>query len=314
MVRLILCVLLAQGVLFAQFDVFLKGAPKQVNSKASKQLSDFLTSVDNAYKSRAKNVKMNFGANKQGKKAIKEIWNNRVFRAKDLEVFGTLIQYQKGWQLRGLQVNVLTSSDVKSMEELVIDFTPKGVLKDVRFAIDKHKYQNVMQGALDVQDFRRRQMILDFVENYRTAYDRKDLGYIQKVFNNNALIIVGKVLKEKPKTDATFLGLENNKVQLVTYSKKEYMKQLGSVFKRNAYIKVGFDSLEVLRHPKFKDWYGVSLQQSWSSSSYSDEGYLFLMIDFRNEENPEIWVRSWQPEKETQEDEIISMGDFEIIE
>ena len=39
------------------------------------------------------------------------------------------------------------------------------------------------------------------------------------------------------------------------------------------------------------------MMQSWNTKRYSDEGYLFLMIDFSNEDNPLIHVRTWQPNK-----------------
>ena len=36
------------------------------------------------------------------------------------------------------------------------------------------------------------------------------------------------------------------------------------------------------------------MQQNYFSSTYKDEGYLFLLIDFRGEQ-PLIHVRNWQP-------------------
>jgi hypothetical protein len=37
------------------------------------------------------------------------------------------------------------------------------------------------------------------------------------------------------------------------------------------------------------------------------------MIDFENESQPIIHVRSWQPYKDTERKEVIELGDFEII-
>jgi hypothetical protein len=36
------------------------------------------------------------------------------------------------------------------------------------------------------------------------------------------------------------------------------------------------------------------MRQSYASTTYADEGYLFLLIDFR-ETDPLIYVRAWQP-------------------
>ena len=68
-----------------------------------------------------------------------------------------------------------------------------------------------------------------------------------------------------------------------------------------------------MRHHKIPEIYGVKLKQKWQSDSYSDTGYLFLMIDFINPDKPLIHVRTWQPEK-FPDGSVISLGDFEIIE
>ena len=63
--------------------------------------------------------------------------------------------------------------------------------------------------------------------------------------------------------------------------------------------------------------YGVTLKQEWNSSRYSDVGFIFLMIDFQDENNPLIQVRTWQPEKLNGQvlarEEVFSLGDFDIV-
>ena len=85
------------------------------------------------------------------------------------------------------------------------------------------------------------------------------------------------------------------------------------MFKTNSFIKINFDNIEIIRHPKHEKIYGVTLKQRWNSSNYSDEGYLFLMFDFKNFERPIIRIRSWQPEP-FEDGKIVSLGDFYIIE
>ena len=85
---------------------------------------------------------------------------------------------------------------------------------------------------------------------------------------------------------------------------------------KNAYIKVDFDEIEVLRHPVNPDFYGVTLKQWWTSGrkrgeGYHDEGYVFLLWDFTNENAPQIHVRTWQPEQ-TPKGEKFDLNDFEI--
>ena len=61
------------------------------------------------------------------------------------------------------------------------------------------------------------------------------------------------------------------------------------------YIRVQFSDISVSKHPTIDGYYGVMLRQGYESSNYSDEGYLFMLWDFRDEANPQIHVRTWQP-------------------
>jgi hypothetical protein len=59
--------------------------------------------------------------------------------------------------------------------------------------------------------------------------------------------------------------------------------------------------------------YGISVVQYYDSSIYSDEGYLFLLIDFSTPEEPMIHVRTWQPRQATPDGAQIGIGDIEIL-
>jgi hypothetical protein len=156
---------------------------------------------------------------------------------------------------------------------------------------------------------------LDFIENYRTAYNRKDLQYITDVFSDNALIIVGKVVKLKEDSPDYLSGnFSAEQVQYIRHSKKSYLIALTKNFHKNRFINIGFNEIEIFMHPVYERIYGVTLLQHWTSSNYSDSGYLFLMVDFKEERNPIIHVRTWQPEKFVTRNEVFSLGDFEIIE
>ena len=94
------------------------------------------------------------------------------------------------------------------------------------------------------------------------------------------------------------------------------MDNLKRVFKVTKYIHVSFDDIEVMRHPTNPNIYGVTLHQGWTSNTYHDEGYVFLLWDFRDEDAPEIHVRTWQPDrfegKALARDEVFSLSDFDI--
>jgi hypothetical protein len=135
-------------------------------------------------------------------------------------------------------------------------------------------------------------MIINFVEDFRTSYQLKDIDFLEKVFSDKALIITGKVL------ESTSQGELKTMVEYKRQTKVEYLTNLKDIFARAKMININFDTIRVVRHPKITDIYGVNLKQTWNSESlkggrYRDVGYVFLVIDFAVEEKPKIWVRTW---------------------
>jgi len=57
------------------------------------------------------------------------------------------------------------------------------------------------------------------------------------------------------------------------------------------------------------DVYGINIKQNYYSSTYADQGYLFLMVDLKDNNRPKIYVRAWQPEK-FDDGHIIGLSDF----
>ena len=66
----------------------------------------------------------------------------------------------------------------------------------------------------------------------------------------------------------------------------------------NEFINIRFthSDIQKLEKESNKDMVCVQLGQDYNSSSYADQGYLFLMIDMSDENSPFIKVRTWQPQ------------------
>lgn len=64
--------------------------------------------------------------------------------------------------------------------------------------------------------------------------------------------------------------------------------------------------------------FGVRLRQEWKSSTYSDEGYLFLLWEFPEDgRDPIIHVRTWQPEyvngqRQKPDEDISTLAGFDL--
>ena len=221
------------------------------------------------------------------------------------------------FEVRDIKVMVdMKATSGNPFQYLVFTLGKDGLIDDVRFALENRHYQQIIKQGEKLQDFAFRQQILHFIEIFRTAYNRKDIEYLRRVYSDDALIIVGKVIEVKPDMPDMLASssLSQDKITFVRLSKTEYIQKLeNKVFKQNDFIKVNFSEVELRRHPSKNYIYGVTLKQDWHTSTYSDEGYLFLMIDFHDQEKPLIHVRSWQPEK-FPDGSLINLGDFEVID
>lgn len=228
-----------------------------------------------------------------------------------------LLKNENGYyEVRDIKVRVfMGNTEGTPYQYLVFALNQYGLVVSAHFAIETHNYKDIIQWGKALKDLANREKILNFIELYRTAYNRKDLNFIEETLSNDALIIVGYVIQTE-KSEIDYLEksyLSSEKIQLVRLSKPEYLKRLEEVFQRNDFVNVEFDTINIQRHPLYKRIYGVQLKQHWNSSTYNDVGYLFLMIDFINPEAPIIHVRAWQPQR-FDDGSIISIYDFEIVE
>lgn len=168
----------------------------------------------------------------------------------------------------------------------------------------------ILKGKLSEEDAKRRRAILNYCERFRNAYTKKDIGFLRQVFSDKALIIVGNVVREKSVDSG--LG-QGSRVTYAMHSKKDYLQRLSLVFRASKRIDVRFSDFRIMRHPTMDGIYGVVMRQGYKSDRYEDDGWLFLLWDFRNASMPVIHVRTWQPAKVVGgEDDVIGISDFNL--
>ncbi|MDR2474909.1 MAG: nuclear transport factor 2 family protein [Bacteroidales bacterium] len=257
------------------------------------------------------------GMSKEGKSSLLAMWETTPFRCIETELIERCYKTTTGYQVRNIPMFLKDMPEVEAEREIVVNFDRSGNIEDVCFSVELNMYKAIMQSENnDVIDDDRRRQILSFIENFRTAYNRKDIDLLAKVYSDDALIITGKVVKQvKAADNLKNFGISQDKVEYQVQTKKEYINKLRGIFKNNPKINIKFENIEVVRHPKFDDIYGVSLLQGWNTTLYSDKGFLFLMIDFLDGVNMKIHVRTWQPDKingePLSEEEIFKLGDFD---
>lgn len=149
--------------------------------------------------------------------------------------------------------------------------------------------------------------LMNFLEDYQTAYALKRREYLNQIFSDNALIIIGSVFKETKKSDNINLR-EDMKVKYDTVSKSQFISRLIRTFDNNEFVNLRFTDTQFNLVNGINNVVGVEVKQEYTSSNYGDTGYLFLMVDLRYEK-PIIHVRTWQP-KETSVDDKIDANSF----
>lgn len=248
---------------------------------------------------------------------ITKIWNEEQFFCPDKEVVCRCLTVKDGYQVRGIPLIIVHEGEDSQYQEAVIEFDKKGNITSFLYTINPEIYSRLTQSVTtrkdrDVFDINERIMILKYVEQFRTAYNQKDISFLEQVFSDNALIITGHVIKTE-KSDLTPNGV---RIVYKKQGKKEYLTRLKGTFTRSRYIKVDFQDVTIAPHPTLDHVYGVTVLQSWKSGTYHDEGYVFMLWDFRKK-NPKIHVRTWQPEyiepgRKIDSNEIFSLEDFDL--
>lgn len=250
---------------------------------------------------------------------VEEMWKSSSMSCPPMDLKSRCLHTTTGYQVRGIPVDIHEAVEAEARQELTVNFNKEGLIDGVSIAIEMNRYEQLMAQQSSDLDYTRRQIIIDFVENFRTAYNRKDIKLLNSMYSDKALIITGKVVMEKPNSDVNKMTLLNNKVVYLSQTKQQYLQRLSNVFNKTKYINVSFSDIDVVQHPKYDDIYGVTLRQVWHTDNYRDEGYLFLMIDFHDEYRPLVQVRTWQPYKDdagnvvTTDDEIFHLGSFKIL-
>ena len=253
---------------------------------------------------------------------LNRLWENEHFRCVEEEVVERLLTTRTGYQVRNIPliVNAASKNEELGYQEAVINFDEHGVITSFYYTINPELYSKLRMTQMgdkryEVTDIKDRMMILDYVEHFRTAYNMKDLKFLRQVFSDDALIITGKVIKVR-KTEMAPAG---SKVIYTTQTKQQYLSNLSRAFKTNGYIKVQFDNVVIVEHPTIKGIYGVTVHQKWNTARYSDEGYVFMVWDFRNPNAPQIHVRTWQPDyidkakgKKLSPNDVFTLGDFDL--
>lgn len=183
------------------------------------------------------------------------------------------------------------------VEDVTFTFNEDEKIESVAFGLDKTARDDIFQREAPWSEDSR-MVIATFLENYKTAFALKRLDYIRSIFDDDAIIIVGHVTKQARKKNEDQPFIENEMVKYTRQDKETYIKNLEKSFASNEFINIRFTDNTISKMGKGGDTFGIQIHQDYYSSSYGDTGYLFLMVDLNEIDQPCIKVRTWQPNRD----------------
>ena len=255
----------------------------------------------------------------------KSVDNENYFTPQGSEVYNKLIAYGTGKIIgtpkihyfkganggvvaRGLRMSFSFNGYRKTsfVEDVVFTVNDENRIDNISFGLGAEATNDLLCKRVSDSDAvtrQAREVIVEFMENYQTAYCLKRLDYIEQIFSDDAVIIRGQVLEAPKNNNADGIKFSDEGRKIIKYNeetKGEYLDYLRDCFSRKQFINLNFTDADVqtLDEVQGRRLYGVQLRQEYFSSNYSDKGYLFLMIDFTDKDEPLIMVRTWQPNEE----------------
>ena len=234
--------------------------------------------------------------------ALLQFGNARIIKLPELKYY----QFGESVICRSIPMSFNFKSNNRTfVEDVVFYFDKNNQIENLTFGLAKKAVDDI--AANDRWSEEVRMHLINFMENYKTAFALKRLDYIEKIFSDDALIITGRVTKVA--TSPEFRYLNNTIVKYNQQSKTQYLKNLKYSFGSNEYVNLRFADNVVKQSGKSNSVYGIQIKQDYFTPNYGDTGYLFLLIDFTDTKAPQIHVRTWQPNKNA-DGSIYGLSDF----
>lgn len=194
-----------------------------------------------------------------------------------------------GYEIRDVIVNILQRDSIYSERQLTVSFSSFGDISNISFSIDKWLYNRVFlsstgliaEDSIVKSDKEDKYSIVNFIEQYQTSFEIKDMAFIEALFSDDALIITGASVKRHRSNDNNYQGITSSMYK--KYNKETYLTSIRREMMSKEKSNLRISDIEIEQHPLNKHVYGVTVVQKDKSGKYDDERKLFLIIDASTE-------------------------------
>lgn len=146
-------------------------------------------------------------------------------------------------------------------------------------------------------DLEHRQEIITFCEKLNTAYNSKDEEYIKDFFED------GKIVLDT--------NIQGDSIQR-TIGAGNILRNLKRFWTHGGKCRFQISEMEIRIHPSKPKYYSATFKQEWQNEYYSNDGYIFLIFDYSNEEAPTIPVCVWHHGCPLNVKDVARLGDFKL--
>lgn len=197
---------------------------------------------------------------------------------------------------KGIPVSIKNGRHI-SNETIVFRFNSDGLIKSVAYALSQRAEDDIFRDA--DWNIESRYSLLTFMEDYQTAFALHRLDLFRQIYSDDAIIITGQFINpgKSRMVEGNFHNL-GPEILYRSYDKDTYLEKLERDFRNKSFIQISFEDTWI---SKVDDgglldneviW--IELKQHYTSSNYSDKGFLALQINLRPS-GSQINVRTWTP-------------------
>ena len=207
---------------------------------AARNLGQVLTEINRAQQAQTILTTNGLPMDEFSLRSLLRLWAVTPFYCDDEEVVVRCWVFGDGTMMVSHIPLIITPQEedfgVGTYQEAIVEFDAQGRLTDFRLALDAHLSES-LEHCGSVVEKEKQMVIMQYIERFRTAYNQKDIEFIDQLFSDDALIITGTVVTVRPNKDNNFM---RQKVVYNKQSKEQYIRNLRKAFARNKWINVKF--------------------------------------------------------------------------
>jgi len=219
---------------------------------------------------------------------LKCIWSLDSFKIETNDLTVNSYQIKPNLvELRTIPIIIKPRNNINSIREhIMLCANMKGKFTSLRFALEHQYVEKLME---NMSQRAHAHHIIEFLENFKTAYVMRDASYLQTIIQSDALILDG--------FENEGLNTENNittrYLDYIKITKDQFLRKLQiGLFNQPDFIRVSFENI-MIDSSMERDIYGLKILQNLRVNNAHEENEVFVLMDVGTQD-PIVELRTLQ--------------------